>query len=328
MEKKILSFPVGLAPMAGFTDRSFRLICSELGADYSVSEMISATALFYKDKKTASLAVIDKMEAPCALQIFGHDPTVMAEAAEALITGEYEGYKDGGKVLAIEINMGCPVRKIVSNGDGSALMREPILAEKIVRAVSDATGRHGVNLWVKIRAGWDKNSINAPEFAKRLAQAGAKRITVHGRTREMMYAPSSDNSIIKRVRDAVDSDIEVIGNGDIFTAEDAKRMVSETGCDGVLVGRASLGNPWIFNQIKAVTRGESYEPPSVRDRIGAALRLLRDLSEEKGESVAVRESRGRAAHFIKGMDGAAAARDALNRARTYEEFESVLLSLA
>ena len=327
METKTYDFPIGLAPMAGFTDRHFRLICSENGADYTVSEMISATAICHNDKKTASLAVTDPNEAPCALQIFGHDPAVMAYAAQVLICGEYEGYKKGGSVSAIEINMGCPVNKIVSNSDGCALMKNPKLASKITRAVSDAVKAHGLKLWVKIRAGWDKNSINAPDFALMLSENGADRITVHGRTREMMYAPSSDNTVIRQVRELVDDRIEVIGNGDICCADDALKMIDETGADGVLVGRAALGNPWIFDEIKAGMRGEAYPPASVKARVEVALRLLRDTALEKGEYTAVRESRGRAAHLIRGINGAAAARDALNRAQTYEEFKRILMEL-
>ncbi len=313
----------GLAPMAGFTDMPFRVICSELGASYSVSEMISAAAVCYNDKKTFELARISPAEAPCALQIFGHDPVQMAEAAERLI----QDAAPYAKPCAIDINMGCPVRKIVTSGDGSALMRSPEIAAKVTRAVSDVTRRLGLPLWVKIRAGWDASSINAPYFAALMADSGAERITVHGRTREQMYAPSSDNRVIKAVRAEVDKSVEIIGNGDINCYADALRMLEETCCDGVAVGRAACGNPWIFGEILAAAEGKPVHEITINDRIECALRLTRDVIAIKGEVTGVRESRGRAAHFIRGLKGSAAIRDAMNHATTYEEFEKVLLRL-
>ncbi len=315
-----MKITAGLAPMAGFTDMPFRIICSELGASYSVSEMISAAAVCFNDKKTFELARISPIEAPCALQIFGHDPVQMAEAAERLI-------KDAdpcARPIAIDINMGCPVRKIVTSGDGSALMKSPDVAAKVTRAVSDVTRRLGLPLWVKIRAGWDAGSINAPYFAALMADSGAERITVHGRTREQMYAPSSDNGVIKAVREAVDRSVEIIGNGDIESYADAIRMLEETGCDGVAVGRAACGNPWIFGEILAAAEGRDVPEVSVSERIECALRLTRDMIALKGENTGVREARGRAAHFIRGMRGSAAVREAMNHATTYEEFARVL----
>ena len=321
--------PVGLAPMAGFTDKIFRLMCAEGGADFCVTEMVSAAALCYRDGKTPALAERRRGEAPCAVQIFGHDPAQMAEAAEIVLDEICPSDGVGTPPAAIEINMGCPVKKIVKGGDGSALMREPVLASKIVRAVSDVTAARGVPLWVKIRAGWDKNFVNAPEFAAALADAGAARITVHGRTRDQMYAPSSDNGVIRRVRKALDPYVEVFGNGDVTSGEDAARMIKETGCDGVLVGRAALGDPWIFGEIKDFLSGGDCEVrrPTKEDRIGLALRLLHELCEEKGEGVGVRESRARVGHLIRGIRGSAAARWAVNRAVTEEEFEIILTDL-
>ncbi len=311
---------VGLAPMAGFTDSPFRLMCAARGADFAVSEMISATALTRGDGKTAALARIDPGEAPCALQIFGHDPGTAAEAAAILA--------ESRRPCAVEINMGCPVRKIVSSGDGSALMRDPALAAKIVRAAADALAPFGLPLWIKIRAGWSRDTVNAPSFAAGLAEAGAARITVHGRTRDQMYAPSSDNGVIRAVREAVGGSAEVFGNGDIASSADAVRMVEETGCDGVLVGRAALGDPWIFSRIKAAFSGlPEPEPPTEKERVTAAAELFSRICDLYGESVGVREARGRAAHFIKGIKGSAAVRGRLNRASTRREFEEILLSL-
>lgn len=313
---KILS---ALAPMAGFTDMPFRRICSEMGVDYTVSEMISAAAVCYKDKKTAELCRIADDEAPCALQLFGHDPSQMAHAAEELIVKA----REGARPCAIDVNMGCPVKKIVSSGDGSALMRTPDVAESVVRAVRAVTEKYSVPLWVKIRAGWDKSNINAPDFAAMLADCGVELITVHGRTREQMYAPSSDNDVIRRVREAVPCEVAVIGNGDVTCYDDAVRMIKETGCSGVAVGRAALGDPWIF---KSLSSGKEYSA-TVSERVDMALRLTRDVVELKGETCGVREARGRAAHFIKGIRGSATVRDALNRAVTLKEFSAVLLSI-
>ncbi len=303
--------------MAGFTDLPFRIICSELGADYTVSEMISAAAVCFQDKKTFELARIDEREAPCALQIFGHDPSQMAYAADNLLSSP-----SGQSPIAIDINMGCPVKKIVTSGDGSAMMRTPDIAKNVVTAVREITEKHSIPLWVKIRAGWDKYSINAPSFAAMLAECGVSRITVHGRTREQMYAPSSDNNIIRRVREAVPSHVEVIGNGDVCTYDDAVRMINETGCDGVAVGRAALGNPWIFREL---SEGKSIVP-DIRSRIMMAVRLAEDVVAVKGEVPGVREARGRAAHFIRGIRGSAAIRDALNHAETLSRFKEVLMN--
>ncbi len=325
-EKK--EIPVGLAPMAGFTDKIFRLMCAEGGADFCVTEMVSAAALCYGDEKTHSLAGRRRGEAPCAVQIFGHEPAQMAKAAEKILDEICPADGVGTLPAAIEINMGCPVKKIVKGGDGSALMRDVKLASEVAGAVADVTGPRGVPLWVKIRAGWDKNSVNAAEFSAEMAASGAKRITVHGRTRDQMYAPSSDNGVIRRVREALDPSVEVFGNGDVTSGGDAARMIDETGCDGILVGRAALGDPWIFAEIKDFLRtGETGSPPAKEDRIGAALRLLRELCEEKGEEVGVRESRARVGHLIRGIRGSAAARWAVNRAGTEAEFETILTDL-
>ncbi|MBQ9783392.1 MAG: tRNA-dihydrouridine synthase family protein, partial [Clostridia bacterium] len=236
-----------LAPMAGVTDRTFRLLCRRFGADYTVSEMVSAKALCYEQKSkrkesllagSAPLAAITKAEAPMAVQLFGSEPEFMAEAARMLEANSYRGCVSEIPPVAIDINMGCPVRKITGNGEGSALMKNPRLAGQITEAVCRAVK---LPVTVKIRAGWDQNSINAPELAKLLEQAGAAMICVHARTREQLYAPGIDPEIIRQVKEAVG--IPVVGNGDVQSAEDAIRMMRDTGCDGVMIGRGAMGNP-------------------------------------------------------------------------------------
>lgn len=315
----------GLAPMAGATDCAMRLLCTKMGADYSVSEMVSAKALCYRDKKTAVLTKIAEGEAPTAIQLFGHEPDVMAEAAVMIAEGAFEGCSYAAHPAAIDVNMGCPVKKIVSSGDGSALMKDPSLAAEIVGKMVRALEKYNMPLTVKIRSGWDKNSINAPEFAKALVGAGAAAITVHARTREQMYAPSADISVIGEVKKAV-GDAVVIGNGDISSAEDAFRMIRETGCDGVMIGRAALGDPWIFSQIKDIKNGKEPQYPTAQDRISVALELVSAIVADKGEEIGVREARGRCAHFIKGLPGSAAVRDGVNRCTTLNEIENILLT--
>lgn len=314
-----------LAPMAGATDAPMRRLCFSLGADGAVTEMVSAKAICYGDAKTGALSSIAKGEGDVALQLFGHEPEVVAEAACRVAEGKLEGATFDHMPFAIDINMGCPVRKIVTSGDGSALMRDEPLAARIVRKTSEALSKYGIPLTVKIRSGWDKNSINAPHFACAMAEAGASAVTVHARTRDQMYAPSADWNVIKAVKDAL-GDVPVIGNGDVKSAGDAARLMEYTGCDGVMIGREALGDPWIFAEIKAWREGKSFDPPDRRERVETALRLIRDIIEEKGEFVGVRESRGRAAHFIRGMKGAPAVRDRINHAETYDEIEKILLN--
>lgn len=310
-----------LAPMAGFTDAPFRLMCFEGGCDYAVSEMISAKALTYKDRKTADLAYIPKGDTPTAIQLFGHEPCVMAEAAEMIATGSFEGCRYGEMPVAIDINMGCPVKKIALSGDGSALMKDPDLCRRIVYEVKN---RVTLPVTVKIRAGWDKNSKNAVEVALACAEGGADMVAVHARTREELYNPGIDMDIIARVRDALPENVKVIGNGDVSCGADALEMVKRTCCDGVMVGREALGNPWIFNEIKAAFDGKEYHRPTNEERIAAAQRLVSDVVALKGEDKGVREARGRAAHFIRGMRGSAEIRSRLNSTRTLDEFVEIL----
>ena len=310
-----------LAPMAGFTDAPFRLMCFEGGADYAVSEMISSKALVYKDRKTAELAYIPKGDTPTAIQLFGHEPDTMAMAAEMISQGTFEGCRYGEMPAAIDINMGCPVKKIALSGDGSALMKDPDLCRSIVFAVKSKTS---LTVSVKIRAGWDKNSINAVEVAKACAEGGADTVAVHARTREELYNPGIRTEVIARVRDALPPSVSVIGNGDITNGESAEKMLRDTGCDGLMIGREALGNPWIFREIKAYLNGKEYTAPTVEDRINAAISLVSAVSDLKGEDKGIRESRGRAAHFIRGMRGSAELRNALNLAKTKDEFISLL----
>ncbi len=315
---KTSSIPAFLAPMAGFTDAPFRLLCTRLGCRMSVSEMISAKAMVYRDKKTASLAKIEAGEAPVSIQLFGHEPEVMAEAACMVAEGSFEGCDFARPPVAIDINMGCPVKKIYSSGDGSALMKDPDLCGRLVEGAKKA----GLPVTVKIRAGITAETKNAVEVAKACAEAGAAAVCVHGRTREQMYSPGVDLDIIARVREALPREIYVIGNGDVKDLKSAKHMVERTGCDAVMIGREALGNPWAFAEISS--NGENYYPPTTEDRIDTAAALIRAVCAEKGEFAGVRESRGRAAHFIKGLRGAAEMRAAINQAESLEEIMSIL----
>ncbi len=310
--------------MAGFTDAPFRLLCRRFGADRTVTEMISAQAMVYKDQKTAVLAKIPSGDTRCAIQIFGHDPAVMGEAAAMLAAGDYAGASYVHPPRAIDINMGCPVRKIVTSGDGSALMQNPALCGQIVAAVHRALLPYGLPVTVKIRAGWDSTHINAVEVAAVCAENGAMEIAVHGRTRNQMYAPSSDNGIIRAVRRALPDSVSVIGNGDIRSGEDARRMLEETGCDGIMIGRETLGNPWIFSGVRAALAGEAYVHPTEDVLRRTAMELIEGIVSDKGEERGVRESRGRAAHFIRGMRGSSRMREQINRAQTLEELRSIL----
>ena len=320
-----LKHGVMLAPMAGVADTSFRKICREMGAEYTVSEMISAKALCFEQKarpsaptKTAELANIIAEESPMAIQLFGREPSFMAEAARLIESGEYRGASREMLPAAIDINMGCPVPKVVGNGEGSALMREPALAAEIVREIKKAVK---LPVTVKIRAGFTNDNRNAPEMARMLEDAGADLICVHGRTRQQFYQPSSDNGIIAAVKRAVS--VPVIGNGDIYSADDAKRMLEETACDGVMLARGSLGNPWLFSEVIAALEGREYVQPSVEARLAAALAHAADMIARKGERVGLPEARKHLVWYCKGLRGAAAARGELMQAQTLEGVQRV-----
>ena len=327
-----LKHGIMLAPMAGATDYAFRSICKDFGAEYLVSEMVCAKALCYEQKikkslsaspsKTAPLAAIREGELPMAVQIFGSEPEFMAEAARMIAENSYRGTSSALSPSAIDINMGCPVHKVVSNGEGSALLKNPELAEKIVRAVVDAVD---IPVTVKIRTGWDARTINAVEMAKRLESAGASLICVHGRTREQQYAPYADWTQIARVKEALS--IPVIGNGDIFEPSDALKMIKETGCDGVMIGRGALGNPWIFENVINLLEGRDERKIPVNETIDVALRHLHLLVEFKGERAGIAESRKHLGWYMKGIRGASELRNRINTAEDLDELTEILLSL-
>lgn len=308
-----------LAPMAGFTDAPFRALCRLYGATYTVSEMISAAAMHFGDRKTASLARLPEGDTPTAIQIFGHSPEFMAEAAFSLLSGDYPGCEYAQKPCAIDINMGCPVKKIVSSGDGSALMRSPELCAEITEAVCRSADRFSIPVTVKIRLGF--NEINAPEVALACVRAGAHAVFVHGRTRNQMYSGSASADGIARVREALPPDIPVIANGDVKDRESAESLLHRTGCDGLMIGRGALGAPWIFREIT----DPDFVPPDDAEKRMIALRLIRDIVAIHGEHVGIPMSRCRAGHFLAGMKGAAAMRSALNSAVTLREAEDILI---
>jgi len=305
-----IPYPVVLAPMAGVTDISFRRLVKGLGCGLICTEMVSDKGLIYRNQATWKMLAFHDDERPVSLQIFGSEPATMAEAAKIVAaTG----------VDIIDINMGCPTPKIVKNGEGAALMRNPDLAYAIVCAVVDAVDKP---VTVKIRKGWDDQHLNAVEIACLAEQAGAKAVAVHGRTREQFYTGKADWQVIAEVKNAVS--IPVIGNGDIHNPQDAKRMLAETGCDAVMVGRAAQGNPWIFPEIISyLTTGCLLEPPDMSDKMKVFWRHFSMLIQDKGEYVAVREMRKHAAWYTKGCPHAAKYRVLFNQAETREDFRSV-----
>ena len=309
--------PVSLAPMAGYTDRAMRSVCHELGADFSVTEMVSAKAVVYGDKKTFTLSRIYPDEGPVSLQIFGSEPEVMAEAAGILSTP-----REGVPPIAIDINMGCPVRKIFTNGEGSALMKSPELIEKIVASVTKATP---LPVTVKLRAGIDEGRINAVECALAAESAGAYAVCIHGRTTKQMYSGTADRDIIAKVKSALR--IPVIANGDITSVKSALEMLRYTDADGIAIGRGAVGNPFLFSEIKAALKNEPYTPPKAHDLTSLALRQLKIAIEDKGEYTAVTESRKQIALYLHAFRGAAALRAKINQSTTYREVEEILKSI-
>lgn len=298
---------LSLAPMAGVTDLAFRKICSELGAGLTTTEMVSSKALCYQDKKSRGLLKLFDGEHPAAAQIFGSDPVCMAEAA--VIAAEISGAD------MIDINMGCPVGKVVSNGDGSALMRDIDKAARVAEAVVKDSP---VPVTVKMRRGWDKGSINAVELAIALEQVGVAAVAVHGRTRAQMYAGQSDWTTAKQVKEAVS--IPVIANGDVFSAEDAVRLLRATGADMVMVGRGCFGNPWLFQQAAAALEGREIPAlPPLHQRVDTAVRQIEMAVADKGEHVAILEARKQYCWYLKGVSHANYYKEQIVRMNTLED---------
>ncbi|SHK36157.1 tRNA dihydrouridine synthase DusB [Tepidibacter formicigenes] len=304
---------VFLAPMAGVTDLPFRILCKEMNCGLLYTEMINAKALCYDDENTKSMLKIDKKEHPVNVQIFGSEVQFMGKAA--YILNEYPNE-------ILDINMGCPAPKIVKNGDGSALMKNPKLAHNILKEVVKNSVKP---VTLKIRKGWDENNVNAVEIAKIAEDAGISCIAVHGRTREQYYSGTADWDIIAKVKKAVS--IPVIGNGDIFEVEDAVRMINHTNCDAVMIGRGAQGNPWIFKRVAHyIKTGKILPLPTLEEKINTAIRHLNMAVEEKGEYVAIREMRKHLGWYLKGLKGSAKVRDEINRLESYEEVVNKLKS--
>lgn len=316
----VLPHGLMLSPLAGFTDHAMRTVCYESGAEYSVTEMVSAKAVCYGDRKTPLLARVYPSDGPTAIQLFGREPQFMAEAARRL----YEQCTAWGALpAAFDINMGCPMPKIVNNGEGSALMREPALVEKLVAALAAATP---LPVTVKIRTGWDAEHKNATEIARAAEAGGAAAVCVHGRTRTQLYSGEVDLATVAAVKRAVS--IPVIGNGDVTDVASALRLLFETGCDGIAVGRGAVGDPFLFARIAAALDGREFREPSGEERYAAALRQLSLRIEEKGEENGVLESRKQMASFLHSFPRAAALRAAIYTAKTEAEMRehlSVLL---
>ena len=304
-------YRVLLAPMAGVSDIAFRTLCREAGADMAFTEMVSAKGLSFANEKTRHLLALAEGEEVVAVQLFGHEPAVMASQA-AWIEQEM-----GESLAYLDINMGCPARKIVSKGDGSALMRDPDLAAAIVRAVKAAVA-HPVT--VKFRRGWGLGDETAPAFARCMEEAGADAVTVHGRFAEQLYRGSADWGVIARVRAAVS--VPVVGNGDIRSGADAAVMVAATGCDGVMIARGAEGNPWLFSQVQATLAGQPEPaPPTVDERIAMARRHAELLTHREGRNIV--RMRKHAMWYLAGLPGAAAARGRINYCTTLDDFDRV-----
>lgn len=302
---------VFLAPMAGVTDMPFRVLCREMGCGLVYSEMVSAKGIMYNNENTNKLLFVSDKERPAAVQLFGSNPDIMGGMAKKI---------EGADIDILDINMGCPAPKIVKNGEGSALMKNPKLIGDIVFAVSHAQKKP---VTIKIRKGFDDNSVNAVEIAKEAEKNGAAAIAVHGRTREQYYSGKADWDIIKQVKNAVS--IPVIGNGDITDAVSAKAMMDQTGCDAVMIGRAAQGNPWIFREVAAyIEKGELISPPTMEEKREIARRHAEMLIAYKGEYIGVREMRRHLTYYTRGIKDAARVRRIVNGAESLEEILSMI----
>ena len=303
-----------LGPMAGVTDLPFRILCKEQGAGLLCMEMISAKAILYKNRNTETLLAIDERERPVSLQLFGSDPKIVAQIAHQIEDRPFD---------ILDINMGCPVPKIVNNGEGSALMKNPVLAGQIIEETVKAIKKP---VTVKIRKGFDDDHVNAVEMARVAQESGASAVAVHGRTREQFYSGKADWDIIRQVKEAVD--IPVIGNGDLLTAEDVIAMKEQTGCDGFMIARGAQGNPWIFSQILEYFKtGEIKPRPSFDEVREMILRQARMMLEFKGEYICIREIRKHADWYTTGYPNSSKMRDAINTVETYEALEALLLDI-
>jgi len=298
-----------LAPMAGVTDLAFRTVCKEYGADLVISEMVSSRGLHYKDKKTNNLLKTNETESPLIVQLFGNEPDVMGEAAKIL--------EDSG-VKYLDINMGCPAPKIVKNGDGCSLMRDEILAGKVAEAVVNAVS---IPVSVKFRAGWDKDSINAVSFAKTMENAGVSCVTVHGRTKEQFYSGLADYDIIRQVRSAVS--IPVVANGDVTDAVSAEKILNETGCNSLMVGRGALGNPFVFKEIKSAFSGNIITSVPSSEKKKALIRHLELMEEYKDERIGVPEMRKHFAWYLKGIPHSGKLKISAFSAKSYKEMKNL-----
>lgn len=306
-----LEVPVALAPMAGITDLPYRIICSELGCGFTISEMVSAKGLLFKNKKTKKMLEIAPEERPTAIQLFGSNPNELAEAAKIV---------EASGADIIDFNMGCPVPKIVNNGDGSALMKNEKLAGEVLKALVSSVK---IPVTVKFRAGWSAENLNAVNIAKIAEASGVAAVAVHGRTREQFYSGSANWDIIRKVKENVN--IPVFGNGDILSAVDVKKIMEKTNCDGVMIGRGADGNPWIFAEIKANLLGLAYKPPSLDEKFELMIRHLKMLIEFKGEVIACKEMRRHVNTYVKGLPYAAKYRSVFNELSSFNEFEEELL---
>lgn len=300
-----------LAPMAGVSDRAYRELCVRFGAAYCVSEMVSSKALSFNSKKSEELMDISEFERPCGIQIFGDSPECMADAAKRALENKPD---------IIDINMGCPAPKISSNGSGSALMKNPALCDEIISAVVSASS---VPVTVKIRKGWDDDSVNAAKIAQIAEKAGAAAVTVHGRTRMQYYKPPVDYDVIRQVRESVN--IPVIANGDIDSAQKAKEVMDKTGCDLIMVGRATLGNPWLFEQINAYLENPDNPVtfPSIEEKLDVMVEHIKAMVGYKGEHMALLQARKLVTGYFKGIKGAAALRNEAGRIKTLEDLKKL-----